>query len=145
MKTKWMNKYNTISMIENLIWNISLAINKQKYIVIEKSMLIHEIVVWYLSFKVKDNWKKIIFKLKIIQEKILRRLVDAYKIIATKTLKIEIYVLFINIHLKRLLQNLIINMNVKRSINAVETTMQRIKKNLMSKRKWKLKSWMISL
>ena len=30
-------------------------------------------------------------------------------------------------------------MNVKRSINAIETTMQRIKKNLISKKKQKLK------
>ena len=63
----------------------------------------------------------------------------------TKTLKIEIYILFINIHLKKLLQSSIINMNAKRLINAVKTTMQHIKKNLMSKRKRKLKLRMISL
>ena len=55
MKTKLMNKHNAINMIENLIWNISLAINKQKYIVIEKSILIHEIVIWYTSFEIKDS------------------------------------------------------------------------------------------
>ena len=45
MKAKLMNKHNAINMIENLIQNTSFAINKQKYIVIEKLMLIHEIVV----------------------------------------------------------------------------------------------------
>ena len=100
---------------------------------------------WYTPSEVKNNRKKITFKLKIIQKRVLRRLVDVYKIIATKTLKIEIYVLFINIHLKRLLQNSIINMNAKRSINAVETTVQRIKRNLMLKKKWKSKLQMILL
>ena len=36
-------------------------------------------------------------------------------------------------------------MNAKRLINAIETTMQRIRKNLMSKKKRKLKLRMISL
>ena len=139
MKTKLMNKHNAINMIENSIWNISFAINKQKYIVIEKSMLIHEIVVWYTPSEVKDSRKKIIFKLKVIQERTLRRLIEAYKITTTKTLKIEIYVFFINIHLKRLLQSLIVNINAKRSISAIETAMQHIRKNLMSKKKRKSK------
>ena len=140
-----MSRYNAINIIKNFIWNMSLAINKQKYIIIEKSMLIHEIVVWYTSFEVKSSRKKIIFKLKVIQKKVLRRFVDVYKIIATKTLKIEIYVFFINIHLKKLLQNLIINMKTKRFVNAIKTIMQHIKKNLMSKKNRKLKLWMILL
>ena len=126
MKAKLMSRHNAINMIKSSIWDISFAINKQKYIVIEKSMLTHEIVVWYTSFEVKDSRKKIIFKLKVIQERILRRLIEVYKITTTKTLKVEIYVFFINIHLKRLLQNSIVNMNAKRLISAVETTMQRI-------------------
>ena len=142
-----MSRHNTINIIKNSIWSISFTINKQKYIIIEKSMLIHEIVVWYTPSEVKDSRKKIIFKLKVIQEKEkeIRRLIKVYKITATKTLKIKIYISFINIHLKRLLQNSIININVKRSISAVETAMQRIQKNLMLKRKRKSKLRMILL
>ena len=47
----------------------------------------------------------------------------------------KIHVLFINVHLKKLLQNSIVNMNTKRSINVIDTTMKRIKRNLMSKKK----------
>ena len=103
MKIKLMNKYNAINMIKNLIWSTSLAINKQKYIIIKKSMLIHEIVVWYTPFELKNNRKKIIFKLKVIQKKVLRRFINVYKITTTKTLKIKIYIFFINIYLKKLL------------------------------------------
>ena len=145
MKTKLMSRHNAINMIESLIWNTSLAINKQKYIIIEKSMLAHETAVWYTSFEVKDNRKKIIFKLKVIQERTLRRFIEVYKTTVTKTLKIETYVFSINIHLKKLLQSSIVNINARRSISAIETAMQRIRKNLMSKKKRKLKLRMTSL
>ena len=139
MEAKLVSRHNAVNMIEGSIWDISLAINRQKYIVIEKSVLVHGAVVWYTSSEIKGSRKGVIFKLKAIQERALRRLIGVYKITATKTLKIEIYVSFINIHLKKLLQSLIVNMNARRSISAVETTMQRIRKNLMSKRKRKSK------
>ena len=66
VQTKLINRHNAVSMIKNLIWNISLARSKQKYIVIEKSMLVHEIAVWNTSFEVKNSQKKITFKLKVI-------------------------------------------------------------------------------
>ena len=43
------------------------------------------------------------------------------------------------------MQNLIVNMNIKRSINVINTTMKRIKKNLMLKKKRKLKLRIIFL
>ena len=72
-------------------------------------------------------------------------MIDAYKTTATKTLKIKTYVFFINVHLRKLMQNSIINMNAKRSINVIDITIKRIKKNMMSKRKRKSKLRMISL
>ena len=55
-------------------------------------------------------------------------MIDVYKTIATKILKVKIYVFFINVHLKKLLQNSIINMNAKRSINVINTMIKRLKK-----------------
>ena len=72
-------------------------------------------------------------------------MIDVYKTIATKTLKMKTHVSFINVHLKKLLQNSIVNMNAKRSINVIDTTMKRIKRNLMSKKKKKSKLQMTSL
>ena len=65
-------------------------------------------------------------------------MIGVYKTIATKTLKIKIYVFFINVHLTKLLQNSIINMNARRLINVIDITIKRIKKNLISKKKSKL-------
>ena len=72
-------------------------------------------------------------------------MIDAYKTTATKALKMKTYVLFINVHLEKLLQNLIVNMNTRRSISVIDTTMKHIKKNLMSKKKRKSKLRMTSL
>ena len=130
-----MNKHNVVNMIEDFMWNISLIINWQKYIVIKKLVIVHDVVVWYTSSNIKNSRKEIVFKFKVIQEKILRRVIDVYKTIATKTLKMKTYVSFINVHLKKLLQNSIVNMNIKCSINVINTTIKRIKKNLMSKKK----------
>ena len=62
-----------------------------------------------------------------------------------KTLKMKIHVFLINVHLKKLLQNSIVNINARRSISVIDTTMKRIRKNLMSKKKRKSKLRMISL
>ena len=72
-------------------------------------------------------------------------MIDVYKTTATKTLKMKTHVFFINVRLKKLLQNLIVNMNVRRSINVINTRIKRIKRNLMSKKKRKSKLRMISL
>ena len=66
IETKLMNRHNVINMIESFTWSISLIINRQKYIVIKKLIIVHDVVVWYTSSDIKNNRKKIIFKLKII-------------------------------------------------------------------------------
>ena len=145
IEAKLINKHNAINIIESSTWSTSLTINRHKYIIIEKSMIAHDAVVWYTFFEIKNNRKEVVFKLKTIQEKILKRIVDVYKTTTIEMLKMKIYVFLINIHLKNLLQNLIINMNIKQLINVVDTTVKRIRKNLMSKRKRKLKLCTISL
>ena len=66
IETKLMNKHNVVNIIENFTWDTSLIINRQKYIVIEKSMIVHDVIVWYTSSNIKNNRKKIVFKLKVI-------------------------------------------------------------------------------
>ena len=143
IEAKLINKYNATNMIENFIWNMSLTINRHKYIVIEKLTIVHGVVVWYTSFEIKNNWKEVVFKLKTIQKRILQRIVDVYKMTTTKILKIKTHVLLINIYLENLLQSSIININIKRLISVVDTTIKYIRKDLMSKKKLKLR--MISL
>ena len=66
-------------------------------------------------------------------------MIDVYKTIAMKTLKMRIYIFFINVYLKKLLQNSIININVRCSINVINTTIKHVKRNLMLKKERKSK------
>ena len=62
-------------------------------------------------------------------------MIDVYKTIATKTLKIKTHIFLLNIHLKILLQNSIVNINAKRLINVLNIIIKHIKKNFIFKRK----------
>ena len=55
-------------------------------------------------------------------------MIDVYKTIATKILKIKTHILFINVYLKKLLQNSIVNINARYLINVIDTIIKRIKK-----------------
>ena len=44
IEAKLMNRHNIVNMIKNFMWNTSLIINRQKYIVIKKSMIVHDVV-----------------------------------------------------------------------------------------------------
>ena len=72
-------------------------------------------------------------------------MIDVYKTIVTKILKMKIYIFFINVHLKKLLQNSIINLNVESLINIINMTIKRIERNLMLKKEKKSKLQMIFL
>ena len=63
----------------------------------------------------------------------------------TKILKTKIYVFSRNLHLKNLLQELIININVELSINVIDMTVEYIRKYFMSKKNRKSKLRIISL
>ena len=83
--------------------------------------------------------------MRIIQKKVLQQIVNVYKTIAIEILKIKIYVFLINIHFENLLQNSIIYISVRRLINVIDIIIKRIQKDLMLKRKKKLKLRMILL
>ena len=89
-------------------------------------MIVHDIAVWYIFSEIKNSRKEVVFKLKIIQKKTLKRVVDVYKTTTIEMLKMKIYVLSINIYFENLLQSSIINMNIEWLINAVDTTIKRI-------------------
>ena len=53
-------------------------------------------------------------------------MINVYRTTTTETLKMKIYISFIDIYLENLLQNLMININIKHSISAIKMTMKRI-------------------
>jgi len=78
-------------------------------------------------------------KLKLIQKKALRQIINVYRTILTKILQIKINIISINIYLRKLIQKLITNINLQELSKVIAITMRRIRNNLISKRNQKLK------
>ncbi len=126
-------------------WNSSMMTSKQIYFAMTRSLLSHEVIIWYTSQKVKDHWKSLNVKLKSMQEKALWQIIDVYHVILTKILQIKINMTSINIYLQKLIQRSIINMNSWKSDEIIEMTMHRICNNLTLKKDWKSKLCKTSL
>jgi len=88
---------------------------------------------------VKDHWKNLNIKLKSMQERTLQQIINVYHVILTKTLQMKINMMLINIHLQKLIQRSIINMNSWKLDEIIEIIMRWIHNNLTSKRDWKSK------
>ncbi len=119
--------------------------NKQIYFAMTRSLLSHEVIIWYTSQRVKDHRKSLNVKLKSVQEKTLWQIINVYCATLTKTLQMKINMTSIDIHLWKLIQRLIINMNSWKSDKVIEMTVHRICNDLTFKKDWKSKLYKTSL
>ncbi len=122
-----------------------MTTRKQIYFAMIHSLLSHEVIIWYMLQRMKNHWKNLNIKLKSVQERALWQIINIYHATLTKTLQIEINTTLINIHLRRLIQKLIMNMNFWKSDEVIEMMMHRICNNLIFKIDWKSKLHKISL
>ncbi len=126
-------------------WDSSMMMSKQIYFVMIHSLLSHKVFIWYISQKVKNHQKSLSIKLRLVQERTLWQIINVYHATLTKILQIKINMMSINIHLWKLIQKLIINMNSWKSDEVIEITMHQICNNLIFKRNWKSKLCKTSL
>ncbi len=120
-------------------WDSSVITSKQIYFAMTRSLLSHEVIIWYTSQRVKDHWKSLNIKLRSMQERALWQIIDVYYVTLIKTLQMKINMMLINIHLWKLIQRLIINMNFQKSSKVIETIVRRICNDLTFKKDWKSK------
>ncbi len=59
----------------------------------------------------KNHWKDLNVKLRSVQERALQQIIDVYHATSTKALQVETNTALINIHLQKLIQKSIMNMN----------------------------------
>ena len=111
IEAKLVIKQKIMQTIIKFTWDSSMMMKKQIYFVIMHFLLSHEIIIWYMSQRVKNHWKDLNIKLKLVQERTLWQIINVYHVISTETLQIEINTASINIHLWKLIQKLIMNMN----------------------------------
>ncbi len=93
----------------------------------------------------KNYWKDLNIKLRSVQKKALQQIINVYHVTLTETLQIETNTVSINIHLRNLIQKLIMNMNFWKSDEVIKIMMHRICNELILKRDWKSKLYKTSL
>ncbi len=139
VEAKLVIKQKIMQIIIKSTWDSSITTKKQIYFVMIYSLLSHEVIIWYTSQKMKNHWKDLNIKLRSVQEKALWQIINVYHVISTKTLQIETNTASINIHLWKLIQKLIMNMNSWKLNKVIEMMMHRICNNLILKRNQKSK------
>ncbi len=145
VKAKLVIKQKIMQKIIESTWDSSMTTKKQIYFAMMHSLLSHKVIIWYMSQRMKSHWKNLNVKLRSVQERALWQIIDIYCATSTKTLQIEINTASINIHLWKLIQKSIMNMNSWKSDEVIEMTMHWICNDLILKRDQKSKLCKTSL
>ncbi len=145
VKAKLVIKQKIMQTIIESTWDLSMMMNKQIYFAMMRSLLSHKVIIWYTSQRVKDHWKNLNIKLKLVQERVLQQIINVYHATSTETLQMKTNMMLINIYLQKLIQRLIINMNSWKLSEVIETTARWICNDLILKRDWKSKLCKTSL
>ena len=99
IEAKLVIKQKIMQIIIESTWNSSMTTSKQIYFTMMRSLLSHEVIIWYTSQRVKDHWKSLNVKLKSVQERALWQIIDVYHTTSTKILQMKINMMLIDIHL----------------------------------------------
>ncbi len=123
VKAKLVIKQKIMQTIIKFTWDSSMMTRKQIYFMMICSLLSHEVIIWYMSQRVKNYQKDLNIKLRSVQERALRQIINIYHATLTEILQIEINIVLINIHLWKLIQKSIMNMNFWKSDEIIEMMM----------------------
>ena len=111
-----------------------MAAGKHIYSAVARSALSHGAAVWYTPAGLKGARKGITSKIRSIQGKALRVAIGAYKATATEVLKVETNTAPIDLHLDKLVQRSIVNIDARESGKVIEAAIKRIRKDIEGKR-----------
>ncbi len=103
VKAKLVIKQKIMQTIIEFIWDSLMTTRKQIYFAMIHFLLSHEVIIWYMSQRVKSHWKDLNVKLRSVQERALWQIINVYHVISTETLQIEINTALINIYLWKLI------------------------------------------
>ncbi len=81
VKAKLVIKQKIMQTIIEFTWDSLMTMKKQIYFVMMCFLLSHEVIIWYMSQKVKNHWKDLNIKLRSIQEKALQQIINVYYVV----------------------------------------------------------------
>ena len=139
VEAKLVIKQKIMQTIIKSTWDSLMMTSKQIYFAMMHSLLSHEVIIWYTLQRMKDHWKNLNIKLRSVQERTLWQIINVYHVTSTETLQMKTNMTLIDIHLWKLIQRSITNMNSWKSDKVIKTTVHWIRNNLILKRDWKSK------
>jgi len=86
IEAKLVIKQKIMQTIIEFTWDSSMMTRKQIYFAMMHSLLSHEVIIWYMSQRVKNHWKDLNVKLRSVQERALWQIIEIYHVISTETL-----------------------------------------------------------
>ncbi len=86
VEAKLVIKQKIMQTIIESTWSSSMMTSKQIYFAMMRSLLSHEVIIWYTSQRVKDHQKSLNVKLRSVQERALWQIINVYHATLIKTL-----------------------------------------------------------
>ncbi len=81
VKAKLVIKQKIIQTIIEFTWDSLMTMKKQIYFAMMCFLLSHEVIMWYMSQKVKNHWKNLNIKLRSVQERALQQIINVYHVV----------------------------------------------------------------
>jgi hypothetical protein len=88
-----------LTKLSIFIWETIFRKTRMLYIFVVRSILTYDVFVWHM---LKNKKSKMINKLAVIQNHYLRSIFESFRVISISILKVETYVVFIDLHLNQL-------------------------------------------
>lgn len=134
VEAKLVIRQKALQTITGSTWGPSTTAGKQIYSAVARPVLSHGAAGWYTPKGVKGHKKGLNAKLRSIQGKALRQVTGAYKATPTEALQVETNTAPIDIHLRKLTQRSITNMESHTAGAVIEKAVRRIRDDLIPKR-----------
>jgi len=134
VEAKLVIRQKAMQTITGSTWGPSVAAGRQIYSAVARPLLSHGAAIWYMPQGVKGHRKGLNAKLRSVQGRALRQITGAYRATSTEALQVETNTAPIDIHLRKLVQRSITNMDSRKSGEVVEAAVRRIRNDLTPKR-----------
>lgn len=134
IEAKLVTRQKAAQIIAGSTWGSSTGASKRIYSAVSRSVMSHGAAAWYTSAEVKGHRKGVDTKLRSIQGRALRQATGAYRATATEALQVETNTIPIDTHLKKLVQRSMTNMDSRESGRILDSAVERIKRDVSSRR-----------
>ena len=127
LQAKLMARTTAIQSISGSTWGMPVHAARRVYTGVSRPAITHGATAWYTPAGLRGHRKGDNTKLRTIQGQSLRAVTGAYKATPVEALEVEVNVILLDLHLEKLIAKATIRQRARRSREAVEETIARIR------------------